>query len=737
MNTKFSLIVMLTILNLSLATYSQNISGQVKTINKNEKHEHQEGLPGANVFWLNTNIGTVTDNNGQFALKIADILPNKLVISYVGFIPDTIFVSDPNQKIEVVLRENRELSEVTISGHKVGAHYSRSATVLTNVLTDHELQKAACCNLAEAFETNASVDITYSDAITGAKQIQLLGLTGIYSQILTENVPSLQGLGQPFGLTYIPGPWMESIQIAKGTSSVVNGFDAITGQINVELKKPENSELFGLNAYANNFGRLENSLIFSKMLNYRWSTMIMSHVEYLGNKFDHNDDGFLDHPLIKKYHITNRYQYEWHGRMESQFGFRFIQEERQGGQKEWFSNPNLYGVDINTNRFEAQAKTGFFFPNQPEASLGTQFSYVYHNQSSMVGRRNYDATQNRFYTNIIYEDIIKSKKHQISTGVSFLFDQYNEDFDTLYLSRTDQIPGIFGQYTFHHHEHFSGILGLRLDHHNKHGLFFTPRVHLRSNITEHTTVRGSIGKGYHLPNLLAENSGIMISNRQFKVNEDIKPEQAWNYGLNLTQHFMLFENESSIAAEFYRTQFENQLIVDVDSDPHQVQFYNLKGKSFANNYQLELKTEPLTRLELTAAIRVTDVKTTINDTLQRKPFVNRYKGLFTGSWQTYNRRWQFDATIQLNGKSRIPSTTHLPAEMQLPTESPAYTVINNQITYRIKSFDMYLGVENLTDFKQHHPIIGASDPFGNNFDASMLWGPIMGRTIYIGLRYKI
>ncbi len=732
-----NIIVFGLILSGSISVVAQTISGQVKSLKIHNQEQKGESLPGANIFWENTTLGTVSDTNGNFTLALPEQLPHRLIISYVGYISDTLLISSPSEKIEVFLRESKDLQEVTIAERHLGAHYSSSSPILTNVLTTHELQKAACCNLSEAFETNASVDVTYSDAITGAKQIQILGLAGIYSQILTENIGTLRGLGQPFGLTFIPGPWMESIQVAKGTSSVVNGFDAITGQINVELKKPENSELFGANVYANSFGRLENSLIASKSLNYRWSSMLMSHVEYLGNQVDHNNDDFLDHPLVKKYHITNRYRYDWHGHMESQFGFRLMQEKREGGQINANNAPNPYKVDIATNRFEAQAKTGFFFQNQPEGSLGTQINYTYHEHKSLYGLRRYEATQNSLFTNIIYENIIRTKEHKVNTGVSFIYDGYKEHFDTLDLSREDRISGIFAQYTYHHHEHFTGILGLRLDNHSQHGIFFTPRLHLRSNITEHTTIRGSIGKGYRLPNLLAENTGLMISNRQFRIMEDIKPEVAWNYGTNLMQHFDILGNESSVTVEFYRTHFENQLIVDVDASPNEVRFYNLDGKSYANNYQIELKTSPIHLLDLTAALRYTDVKTTIGGTLQTKPFVNQYKGLVTVSWQTYGRRWQFDFTSQFNGNTRIPDTSHLPEEWQMPEKSPAHVILLGQITYRFGKFDFYVGGENLTNYTQKNPIIGANDPFGPNFDASMIWGPIMGRSLYAGLRYKM
>lgn len=716
------------------------VRGHVFEMEAHHDHFHKVPLTGANVVWLGTTQGVATDQYGKFDLEVTVELPHKLVVSYIGYTSDTIEVTGTNQEIEVIMATTRDLDEVVVTGRQVGAHYSALEPVLTQKITSSEMQRAACCNLSEAFETSASVDVSYSDAVTGAKQIQMLGLAGIYSQILVEYIPSVRGLGQPYGLSYIPGPWMESIHISKGAASVVNGYESITGQISVELKKPEDSEQFYYNFFASSEGAVESSANAAFQLSPFWSTMIMAHGEYFNNKIDHNHNSFLDHPLMKKYNVLNRYRYDRPGVMESQFGFKLMQEDREGGQKDFFTNganwgsDEYYGFGINTKRFEAFAKTGFFFRSMPNASVGSQLSFSHHSHDSFYGQRTYDGEQNTFYANILFENIIGNPDHKFVTGVSYLFDDYSETLSDSIFERRESVPGAFFEYTYHTHEKFTAIAAARADYHNLYGTFFTPRMHLHFNINEQTTVRGSAGRGYRVPNLIAENAGLLVSNRALEVAEDIQPEEAWNYGGSITRRFDLFGNEASMAAEYYRTDFVNQLVVDVDTDHQQAIFYNLRGDSYSNNYQVELSFEPLRLLEITAAYRYSDVKVTINDELRSKPFSNRYRGLLTGSYANRNNNWQFDLTGQFNGASRIPE---LPAEYHMPSESPAYTIVNAQVTYRWGSLDVYFGGENLTDYRQKDPIVNPHAPFDEGFDGSLIWGPVMGRKFYMGLRYSI
>lgn len=721
------------------------IDGQVFSSQHKQGRLIEESLPGVNIFWAGTTKGTVTNAEGKFELQRPSGLTDmKLVASFVGYINDTIDVENESVPIRIVLSQVKELQEVVVSERASGSHISRMEPILTNVITKNELQKAACCNLSESFETNASVDVSYSDAVSGAKQIQLLGLAGVYSQLMTENIPSVRGLAQPFGLSYIPGPWMDAIQVSKGAAAVVNGYESITGQINVELKKPENTEKFFLNAYANDLARMESSITSGVKISDDFYGMVLLHGELAPLAFDHNHDGFMDHPVMKKYNLVNRYKYNYHGVWESMFGFKLMEEERIGGQMGFENEPenntsSLFGFNSDTKRFEAFAKNGFFFKNRQATSLGTIVNFSHHDLKSKYGLTKYDASQDALYVNLIFETPLdRAMFHKLNAGLSYSFDRYEETLADSAFNRDESVPGVFAQYTFNNpSETFTLIAGVRGDWHNIYGLFVTPRLHFKYKAFQNTTIRGSIGKGYRAPALIAENLPLLVSSRKLVFSNDIAPEQAWNYGLSISQHFELGNREASFTIEAYRTDFINQVIIDLDSRFDRAYFGNLDGKSFSNSIQAELNLEPIRQLDVTLAYRMSDVKQTVNGTLEKKPFVNAYKGLVSLSYLTLNKRWQFDFTSQFNGKARIPDTSLYPEQYQLEENSTAYTIINAQITHKFKAMDVYLGAENITGFTQKHPVLAYDDPFGPYFDASMIWGPITGRMFYLGLRYHV
>lgn len=705
-----------------------------------QSREEKFSLPAVNVYWAGSQIGTTTNADGKFELYKPDKY-NKLVISFVGFMPDTLFLDKPVSNLEVILKPGSDLDEIRIVHRAPGTIIDRLDPIQTEKITYAELCKAACCNLSESFNTNASVDAYYSNAVTGARQIRLLGLDGTYVQLLTENIPNMRGIATSYGLTYIPGPWMEGIMVSKGTSSVKNGYESIAGQINVEYLKPNVADRLLLNLFGSSAGRSEANIVASHNFSSKLSTLILGHFSNDFVKEDHNGDNFLDEPLYTQYNLLNRWYYATdHIRMHA--GWKLLSEERTSGSLDFIKNEprdvdHPYGIGITTKRAEAFLKLGYVFNNELNSSFGSINSFSYHKQKSFFGLRSYMGDQFNYYLNLMYQTDLVNASHNLTTGLSLNLDDYTEQLDGIDSGRREVVPGIYSEYNYKPSEHLTLLAGLRLDYHNLYGLMFTPRIHTRFDIQGHTHFRLSVGKGYRSPLILAENNHFLANSREIIIGENIRQEEAWNFGASITHFIPLGVQPMSISLEAYRTQFIEQVIVDLDSDVNQVRFNNLDGESYSNNLQAEVTTQFLKGLETKIAFRYSDVRYTIGNELMIKPLVSKYKGLLVASYQTPLKKWQFDLTFQLNGPGRIPSTKANPESYRMEETFDPYGIVNVQVTKYFRTWELYLGVENLTNYRQIHSVLAANEPFGEYFDSSLIWGPLHGRKIYLGLRLRI
>jgi outer membrane receptor for ferrienterochelin and colicins len=701
-------------------------------------------LPGAVVRWAGTQSGTLTDSAGTFTLARNAAGTPSLLTSFVGYQTDTLALAlGDTAPLVIRLRPvGQGLSEVVVSGTTNALDHLNP--IHTEVITTRTLAKAACCNLSESFETNASVSVSYADAVTGAKQIQLLGLAGTYVQLNTENIPSLRGLATTFGLNYLPGTWIRSIDVGKGAASVISGYESMTGALNVELVKPEEAERLYLNGYVNRFGRGELNLNLARPLNDRWSVGLLSHASTQRTKIDENGDGFLDLPLFTQLNVINRWKYQ-SSRTMAQFGVKALVEDRLGGQTAFDpardrNTARAYGFGNTTRRVEVFSKTARLFPEKPYKGLGLILNGTSHDSRSYFGFRRYDGRQQTLYGNLIYQNIFGDTRHTYKAGLSYLLDDFREQYNDSTFTRTESVPGAFFEYTYTV-PRLIAVLGGRADVHNLYGTRLTPRLHLKYDLTTDLHLRLNAGRGWRVPNALAENLGMLINSRTVQVPGALRPEESWNYGLSLSQDFRAFGRKGSLVLDAFRTDFQNQLVVDMET-PGYVRFYNLVGQSFANSLQAELNYSPAPRFELKAAYRYYDVRNDIVvegvPTLLPRMFVSPDRVLLNAGYATRFDKWKFDLTYQWNGRRRIP---HMAGEVHGPLNlavfAPAFANLNAQVARGFKWGEVYLGGENLNNFTQPNPILGANDPFGRSFDASMVWGPVVGRNIYAGFRYKI
>ncbi len=744
MKTKQLILITLILLAFATTAFAQGfIEG---TVYEEAENGQRTPLPGVNVYWKIVNEGTVTDANGHYKIPLHERI-GCLVFSCISYENDTVHHMVEPAHYDHVFQAVHMLNEVEIAARQKATYINPIKAIAIQEITSENLKRAACCTLAGSFENNASVDVNYSDAVTGAKQIQLLGLSGIYTQMMTEIIPNFRGLASTFGLNYVPGNWMNGIQVSKGTSSVRNGYESITGQINVDYKEPlkDKSEKVFFNLYANTMAMTDFNFNVRTKVGKQDGIMLFGHVSHNHMKMDGNGDSFMDDPMTTQYNVFLRYNHPHTGRFGCKLGIKALKENRLGGQMDFDPQHrldegyNLFGIGINTERYEAFAKCGYHF-DRKDTSIGLQQQVTYHKVDSYYGLTDYNANQLSYYANMLFDSYIVNDHHTYSVGASYTYDKYDEHLNDSTLQRIEQVPGAFAEYVFNDNHHWSVIAGFRADYNNYYKkMLYTPRLHVRFKTHDDFALRLSAGKGYRSPNILAENSTMLASARVIRFLDTPKMEDAWNYGINLTKSISFGWRELILQADFYRTDFVNQIVLDRDADAHEVRIYNLNGKSYSNSAQIEANCEIFKDFDLTLAFRYNDVKMTINDTLREKPFVNRYKGLVTFSYAP--KTWQFDFTTQFNGDSRVPNlngNATAVANHQNIDRSPFYVIMNAQITKKLgEHWELYVGGENLTNYKQDYPIISANNPTSEDFDASMVWGPLSGVRGYLGVRFQV
>jgi outer membrane receptor for ferrienterochelin and colicins len=709
-----------------------------------------EALIGANVYWMENNKGVTTDENGSFEITKLEGTVN-LIVSYVGYVSDTINITD-QKVIFVALLDKNTFDDLLVQARRAGINISDLNPIKTESINQVELTKAACCDLAGCFETQSTVQPQTTNVITNSKELRILGLSGVYNQILIDGFPMIQALSYTYGISSLPGSLVDNIHISKGANSVVQGFESITGQINVETKMPDNTDMLYVNGYINNFmeKHVNVNYAFSKG---KWSNLTAFHTVQPSDKVDRDEDNFLDLPLLTRYMLHNKWKYgdSQENGWNSTVGVRLLSEERVGGQLAFDpqsdqGSTQVYGQTVQITQPEITTRTGYRFDNHRSISLIA--SSFHQNQNSYFGSLKYDARQTNAYANVQYEYVDNSR--DFKTGVSFRHLNIVEDIeftdDFLLRSfdgrhqRTEYIPGIFAENTqYMMDDRLVWIAGVRADHHNEFGMKFTPRTLIKYDIKPRSIIRANVGLGWRTVNLFSENIGLLASSRDIIFTEELLPEQALNYGVNFTQKFNSEDESVSgyFSVDFYRTTFSNQIFPDFDTNPQMAIIENFNGKSVSNGFQAELYFHFWNRLELKGGYNWLDVYRIIGEEKQLLPFNPRHKVLTTVSYKPLSAKYHIDLNMKWFDEQRLPDTRLNPGAFQRPDFSETFTLINAQFTYNFGKFEVYLGVENILDFRQLQPILGWEDPFSPFFDTSFVWGPTRGRESYLGFRYKI
>ena len=654
------------------------------------------------------------------------------------------------------------LDAAVFVSRQAGNYLSKGKEIRTEVISAAGLCKMACCNLAESFENSASVTVGYSDAVTGARQIRLLGLSGVYTQMLDETRPVMRGLSAPFGLSYVPGQWLESIQIAKGSSSVINGVECMTGQINMEHRKPTDEKPLFINGAVMSDTKMDLNIASSLQMGYKWSTVILGHVSGNIEAHDMNNDGFLDEPKMLQFNLSNRWLYQADNGVQVRFGVRAIQDKRDGGQIQAIQN--RWTSDILNRSLNGYLKVGVPLNEDNSQNIALVADYNYQDMDSGFGTKTYDAGQHSAFANLLYQNVINDS-HRFTLGLNGTFDRYDEIIRRLVPQGADFIlkedsgitdlanAGVFGEYTYHAGEKFSAIAGLRGDWFYKQGFKVSPRVTLKYMPVDEIVIRANGGRGLRYSTPLVDNIGVFSTGKNYigAYNDHIL-EDAWTFGGNIT-YYMPFGASSNtyLSFDYFRTQFAQQMVVDYEYGMNDIHFYALDGnRSFTDNYQVDFSVDPVERFNITATFRYTNAKIELaGKGLVEKPMTSRFKGVLNLQYATNLNKWIFDFTASLNGSCRVYNFMEglKDADGNLlykDGRTPVYPLLYAQVTRRFKGWDVYIGAENLTNFRQKNVILGSVkdqngyvNAFQPSFDASCVWGPLMGIKAHIGFRFTL
>jgi outer membrane cobalamin receptor len=709
---------------------------QIKGVVFGYNNDIKSKIYGAKVKLLGVNRGVFSTKDGAFEIILPKELPDTLVFSAMGFNSDSIVVSKKDRfiSLEVNLYSSQLLPEV-VASYKKGTHtILRLKTLNVEEIGAGELRKAACCNLSESFETNASVDVNITDAVSGAKKIQMMGLDGVYTQIQFENIPYLRGLESSYGLSSLPGTWINSMQITKGTGNVVNGYESMAGLINIEVKKPNNMNRVFVNTFGSLMGKTELNFDSGFQLNDKWSSAWFVHGSGVFVEMDLNGDDFLDMPNGTNIALMNRYNYQGE-KMEAQFGLNVYQENKVGGQTSDMreSDKKFYSVNINSKHADIFAKTGFFM-KKPLHSIGIVYNAKYQQTNAFFGDRKFVGEEKRGYINAIYDGILGNSDHKFKLGVSAVYSDIKQhtiqDMDSLNDDRAEIVPGVFAEYSFIGMR-LSSVLGARVDYHNLYGVQFSPRIHFKYTLTEYTDLRFTVGKGWRVPNYMIDNVSLLANSKTWIAPGLVEPEISWNIGGSVMQDFKFLKRKGNIIIDYYHTMFENQMLVDRDTVSNQIIFNNSDRSSFSNSLQAEISYVVSKTIDFRLAYKYLDVRATYNGILQQQVLLPKHRGLFNLTYKTRNKRWELDFTSSVYGSSRLPGT------ISSENRSPVYPIINMQITHNYKKWEFYLGGQNLGNYIQENPIINAENPFENTFDATRIWAPIYGINGYAGVRFTI
>ncbi|WP_372636239.1 TonB-dependent receptor plug domain-containing protein [Fodinibius sp.] len=738
---------MLRLLGLSFFLLLANaLQAQTGTIQGTVSSEG-EAVAGANVALLETRKGTSTDADGRFLLSTIDPGAYQLVVSAVGFArhQEKITVEkDIPQTLTIRLKPKvEELEQVVVTG-TMRETYVKESPVKVSVINARRLQQGkTSSNIMDLIGSVNGLSTQLNCGVCGTNAIRINGVEGPNTAVLIDGMPLMGALASVYGLNGISPSIIDRVEVIKGPQSTLYGTQALGGVVNIITKNPANTPSFTADMYGKST-REGNLNLAGSPQSGRFKGFVSGDILRMQHYFDENNDGFNDVPkrsrvaLFGKGIVTGK-----RGDQLWSIATKLYDEKRTGGVRAYTGDlrgsGEVYGESIYTRRAELLTELR---PRGLNQQLRISGALTYHDQDSYYGTEHYDARQGIIYGQATWDQQLTGA-WQLLAGATVRYQTYHDNTPAT-SGNPDRrfIPGIFAQSELSLGD-VTLLGGLRFDHHAEHGLITAPRLSAKYRPSERTTVRISGGTGFRVVNVFTEDHAALTGSREVVFTEDLEPERSRSITASV-EHIIYFgSNPMTVGMDGFYTRFSNKIIPDYDRDPNLIVYENLDGHSVTRGASISIE-QNFTSIPLTynAGFTLMDVFTNENNERRALTYAPGYTGTLG---LTYRFRWglSLDYTANLVGPKRMPdnyvedfgrdrwSPAHATHDLKLTKE---FTDVNSS---RGVGFEAYFSAENLFDYTQGSPLVDAASPFSPDFDTIYTWGPVVGRTLGLGVRLNL
>lgn len=695
-------------------------------------------VPFAQVVVRGLAVRAVSGEDGRFVLIGLNPGQHTVLGSAFGFGTTEVTVSvapGASSGVDLVLEPAAiDLNPMVVTATRKRTFVSESP-VKVDVVPARFLQAMAATSLVEAIQQLSGLSQQVDCAVCYTNSIRINGMEGPYTSVLIDGQPIMSALASVYGLNGINPALIERIEIIKGPNSTLYGSDAMAGVINVITKDPRFAPRWALDARRTSYGMSNVDVAVAPSAG-KVQALFSGSYQRLGRFLDANGDGFSDLTMDDRLALFGKVHLNAERGEGLSLLAKLYREDRFGGQRGWTKalrgSDEVYGESILTDRLEVLGRWGLPFESE---RVVAEFSVTHHDQDAMYATTPYQARQQVVAGQVMWDRTF-GPRHDVLMGIEGRYQRFDDESPATLDPVGHFVPGVFAQDEVSVRDGVKVLGGVRLDHHDRHGVIFSPRVALKLELLPANTIRVNAGTGFRVVDLFTEDYAALTHTRRLVTAADLDPERSYNVTVNVNQVLDWGNNPMMVDVDGFFTYFTNRIIPDYDSDPQRIVYHNLDGFGVTRGIGISLN-QNLTVLPLfyTLGLTVQDVFYEHEGRREKELFASDYKGVWSLTWRLDRLGVEVDYAGSVVGPMRLP---HYEAPFTRPTRSGAYSLHNVMATWKPRpGVEIYGGVKNLFDFAQPSPIVDPANPFGDTFDTSWVYGPVFGRGFVLGARYLV